>query len=573
MPARLDSNAAAAVMRAAGLQPLTPYPGSSARWPCMCDRCGREVTPTLKWVKKGGGCRLCKGKGPVPPEDAEALMRAAGFIPLMDYPGAGKPWLCRCAKCNRNSSPTYSNVRGGSGCRHCKGTFIEPSEAVETMIEAGLEPLTEYPGSDVPWKSRCATCGREVTPRLASLRKGHHGCRYCAVGGLTASEATAAARSYGMEPMEPYPGMNQPWPGICMTCGSVVQPRLSTLRKGFGPCKTCSAREAARKRIEATAQGWQSLGPAHFDARGDDADPSQSVVTPAEIMRDAGVTPLEPFPGVAKPWRCKCDSCARVVLPRLHHVRRGTSACPYCTGARVAPEVAEEEMRAAGMEPLEPFPGAAQPWRSRCLECGHEGSPRLTNLRMGSGPCAHCGGTAKREECEAIAIMVDHGLRPIDAYPGRNKPWRSTCMACGARVSPRLGIVMRRDSGCRVCSGKRFDPSQEGYIYLAYHPGWDTLKVGITNNRQSRLDEHVKNGWEVIHVQADDGWIVEAAEREVLRWFRKEVGLPSYLDRESMPQGGWTETISAESLDPRSAIERIKGAIATAKSRHLPAGP
>ncbi len=42
-------------------------------------------------------------------------MRAAGAEPLLPYPGAQVPWLCRCLTCDREITPRYDNVvRGGS---------------------------------------------------------------------------------------------------------------------------------------------------------------------------------------------------------------------------------------------------------------------------------------------------------------------------------------------------------------------------------------------------------------------------------------------------------------------------
>jgi hypothetical protein len=36
-----------------------------------------------------------------------------------------------------------------------------------------------------------------------------------------------------------------------------------------------------------------------------------------------------------------------------------------------------------------------------------------------------------------------------------------------------------------------------------------------------------------------------AIETDVLKWWRGALGLPSYLTRDHMPQGGWTETVAA----------------------------
>lgn len=63
------------------------------------------------------------------------------------------------------------------------------------MIEAGLQPLEEYPGSNEPWKCRCATCNREVKPRYLSVVRGG-GCAHCAKYGF---DPTAPALIYLIE--------------------------------------------------------------------------------------------------------------------------------------------------------------------------------------------------------------------------------------------------------------------------------------------------------------------------------------------------------------------------------------
>lgn len=51
---------AEAVMRAANLEPIAPYPGANVRWPCLCIQCGSEVAPRYSGIKGGqGGCRDC----------------------------------------------------------------------------------------------------------------------------------------------------------------------------------------------------------------------------------------------------------------------------------------------------------------------------------------------------------------------------------------------------------------------------------------------------------------------------------------------------------------------------------
>jgi hypothetical protein len=60
---------------------------------------------------------------------------------------------------------------------------INPEGAAATMRAARLEPLEPFADADQPWRCRCLTCSRVVTPRLSGIGAGG-GCKYCATKGL-----------------------------------------------------------------------------------------------------------------------------------------------------------------------------------------------------------------------------------------------------------------------------------------------------------------------------------------------------------------------------------------------------
>ena len=124
------------LMRKSGLEPLEPYPGSHTPWRCRCMVCGGEVEPHFSSVKhEGSGCRICDGQL-VTNEEAVAVMRAAGLEPLTDYVNATSAWPCRCSRCEEVVTPTYSSVRGGGGCRICNHGGFNPSKpAIVYLIQ------------------------------------------------------------------------------------------------------------------------------------------------------------------------------------------------------------------------------------------------------------------------------------------------------------------------------------------------------------------------------------------------------------------------------------------------------
>jgi hypothetical protein len=48
-----------------------------------------------------------------------------------------------------------------------------------------------------------------------------------------------------------------------------------------------------------------------------------------------------------------------------------------------------------------------------------------------------------------------------------------------------------------------------------------------------------------------------AIEDDVLGWWRTGLGLPSYLRSDQMPQGGWTETVTAARIDLAATVARV----------------
>src|SRR5258708_8604492 len=68
---------------------------------------------------------------------------------------------------------------------------------------------------------------------------------------------------------------------------------------------------------------------------------------------------------------------------------------PYTTrfgstmGRGFDPIEAVASMRAADLEPQVPYPGARNPWKSTCMQCGDVCAPTLDNVTRRQCPCHH----------------------------------------------------------------------------------------------------------------------------------------------------------------------------------------
>ena len=247
------------------------------------------------------------------------------------------------------------------------------------MRAAGAEPLEPYVNADAPWRCRCLTCGEVITPRLSSMSR-QNPCRACGRARTRhdPARAEAAMRAMGLEPLEDYPGADEPWLHRCLECGHEVTLAYRRRTTAGAGCRRCSPdlRGAPmRTPVERTP-----------------VDPEVA----AKTMRTAGFEPLVPYPGrVEDPWPCRCTVCGHESTPRMSVVRQG-SGCRACAdkaiGARhiaANAEAAVALMREAGFEPLEDYPGSHQRWRCRCTRCGEISTPRRASVRKGHG-CRHC---------------------------------------------------------------------------------------------------------------------------------------------------------------------------------------
>jgi hypothetical protein len=234
-------------------------------------------------------------------------MRAAGVEPLDPYPGSNAPWRCRCRTCKKVVTPRYGNVRlRGKGCKFCARAVVDAKDAEKLMRSKGLRPLVGYRGANAPWLCACSRCGAELTPSYTAISAGKIPCKYCAKTRVDPRRAIASMRGWGLEPEEPFPGVHQPWICTWLRCRRRVRVCYAIARKGVTRCPHC---DKAPRRLKARVEEAAA----------------------AEIMRRiGGVEPLVSYPGSAIKWRCRCMRCGQVVTPTYQNVRANHLGCRHC---------------------------------------------------------------------------------------------------------------------------------------------------------------------------------------------------------------------------------------------------
>lgn len=223
---------------------------------------------------------------------------------------------------------------------------------------------------------------------------------------IDAEAAAAEMRACVYEPLVPYPGRTDvTWPSRCMTCGHEGRATFNAVRNAGQRCRVCRVKETQAKCTAANA-------------------PKASA-----SMRATGLELLEPYPGSQTPWRCRCTTCGRETSPTYSSVDSGSRGCRFCALNSATDERASAEVRAAGFEPLEPYPGrTTDRWRCRC-SCGNEVATRLSFVRSGTTGCKKCPRSDGRTDPATAAagleplLQVQHGHH---AHPGRHqrRPYR-----------------------------------------------------------------------------------------------------------------------------------------------------
>ena len=329
-----------------------------------------------------------------------------------------------------------------------------------------------------------------VTPTLASVRNGRSGCRHC--GKRRAAESHKIAEADAIQqmmklnatPLDPYPGSHYPWKCRCDICGAVNTPRLRDARRWKSACKSCGYRRTAKKIMISEA-------------------------TAIELMKAAGATPIDPYPGSMRKWKCSCDRCGKTVSPLLNSIQKGQGPCSYCA-----------------------------------VEVGAE--------------------TRRLPAVEAIKTMQEIGeATPLEPYPGSMRIWRCRCNKCGNEITPRLAQVRNRNGhACKFCAEYGFDRKAPAVLYVVEHPQFESLKVGVMNESSSRLKHFARSGWMVVDTYSiASGAVAEEIEDRIFAKL-KSAGIDrGFVPSELMPYSGHSETIAMGDISKKDLRTPVRGEV------------
>jgi hypothetical protein len=230
-------------------------------------------------------------------------------------------------------------------------------------------------------------------------------------------------------------------------------------------------------------------------------------------------------------WKCAAHGHEWRASPNDRTSGIGTG-CPVCSSQRVLagfndlqtthPDIAGE----ANFDPTSLTAGSDKKMPWKCTAHGHEWkaavADRTGGNKLGCPVCSNQRVLAGFNDLQTThpELAKEAQFDPTTLTAGTNKkmPWK--CTAYGHRweatVGNRAGM---NNSGCPVCAVAGFNPGDPAWLYLARHPEWLLLQVGITNHIEDRLKKHTSNGWEVLDVRGPmDGFLTQQWEASILRW-------------------------------------------------------
>lgn len=103
----------------------------------------------------------------------------------------------------------------------------------------------------------------------------------------------------------------------------------------------------------------------------------------------------------------------------------------------------------------------------------------------------------------------------------------------------------------------------EAILYILYNPIHKAVKIGISDISGRRFASHKTKGWMLVsywHFFERDK--AKAIESIVLNTLRERYGY--FLDKEDMPQNGYTETFDASKVSKKQLIRMVNKAIKAA---------
>ncbi len=510
--------------------PTTLVAGSGKKMPWKCTAHGHrwEATVNSRTGKNNSGCPVCSNRKVLAGfNDLQTthpeLVAEAMFNPTAVTYGSDRkmPWKCTAHGHEWRASPNHRTSGIGTGCPVCSNSKVLAgfndlqTKYPDIAREANFDPTTVSAGSSkkMPWK--CTAHGHEWEASPDGRTGGRKtGCPFCSKNKVLVgfndlqTKYPDIAREANFDPTTVSSGSNRKMPWRCTAHGhewdAVVSSRTGVAKTG---CPFCSNYKVLA--------GFNDLHTIH-----------------PGIASEAEFDPTTVTSGSSKkmPWKCTAHGHVWEASPdgRTGGRKRG---CPFCSNLKVLagfndlqtkyPDIARE----ANFDPTTVIAGSGKKMPWKCTAHGHEWKATVDNRTDKQQGCPFCSNQKVLAGFNDLQtthpeLVAEAMFDPTAVTYGsdRKMPWKCTAHGHEWRASPNNRTAGNKQ-GCPVCANSGFNPGDPAWLYLARHPEWSLLQVGITNHPGRRLKKHTSNGWEVLDIRGPmDGFLTQQWEASILRW-------------------------------------------------------
>ena len=165
-------------------------------------------------------------------------------------------------------------------------------------------------------------------------------------------------------------------------------------------------------------------------------------------------------------------------------------------------------------------------------------------------------------EKDALIEFKQFQLKPLEQFSRALIGISCECLICGA-IGNRSLTAARQGAKCVVHNSdydscfipRGYRENKAGTLYIIHHPKLKAVKVGITNEGTDRLKIHQFYGWKIYYSKTKtNGRWAKKAEKEILRYWRKELKAPVGVRKKDMPQSGYKETAKTKDVGLKHTI-------------------
>lgn len=487
---------------------------------------------------------------------------------------SGKKYWWICSRGHSWQAPVSKRVLGFSKCRLCLKLdgvslfdaypeLLGELEKTESLGELG--PI--YAGSQVKltWKCKLG----HVYQASAESRSRGSGCLYCSnqkvLKGFNDMATTHPELAKYLDPVktgataeEVSGGSGAHFWWLCDK-GHSTRATADSRKSNPSRCSVCTNKKVIT--------GINDMATTHPD-----------LAKEFDLEKNFPLTPQTINSGTRKVLWWLCPKGHSYDVDGMHRVTQG-AGCPYCSNKRILAgfndmaTLAPQLLSHFHYEKNHPRTPENLAYRTNyklwwICELGHEYQAKPGNrLQEGGLGCPVCSTHQILAGFNDLATTHPHIARewhpsknqktPQEVAGGTNK---KAWWLCPEGHEWYAYINLRtRGRNCPRCSKGGFDNTKPGWFYLIENDLLRSRKVGISNHETKRLNEY-QMGWVLLSSWNDEsGLKIRRLETLVLKFIRKELGLPIHLSDQDMGHaGGSSETFSNEGISSRELVKEIE---------------